>query len=90
MVRCCPAKAAPYLGQLWGQVVDPESELAPHMPLTDVSIRSAKPKDKTFNLFDSGRLYLEVYPAGAGGGVGSTAWVARINGFPSGSIPMLA
>ncbi|MBM4263538.1 MAG: DUF4102 domain-containing protein [Deltaproteobacteria bacterium] len=34
------------------------------MPLTDVSIRSAKPKDKSFKLFDSGGLYLEVNPAG--------------------------
>jgi integrase len=34
------------------------------MPLTDTSIRSAKPKDKTFKLFDSGGLYLEVNPAG--------------------------
>ena len=34
------------------------------MPLTDTSIRSAKPKDKTFRLFDSGGLYLEINPAG--------------------------
>jgi Arm DNA-binding domain len=34
------------------------------MPLTDVAIRSIKPKDKTFKLFDSGGLYLEVSPAG--------------------------
>jgi integrase len=34
------------------------------MPLTDVSIRSARPKDKPFKLFDSGGLYLEVNPAG--------------------------
>ena len=34
------------------------------MPLTDTAIRSAKPKDKTFKLFDGGGLYLEVNPAG--------------------------
>ena len=34
------------------------------MPLTDTAIRSAKPKAKTFRLFDTGGLYLEVSPAG--------------------------
>ena len=34
------------------------------MPLTDTAIRAAKPKDKTFKLFDSGGLYLEINPAG--------------------------
>ena len=34
------------------------------MPLTDASIRSAKPKDKTFRLFDSRGLYLEINPSG--------------------------
>ena len=34
------------------------------MPLTDTTIRSAKPKEKTFKLFDSGGLYLEVNPGG--------------------------
>ena len=34
------------------------------MPLTDVRIRSAKPKDKTSKLFDSGGLYMEVSVAG--------------------------
>ena len=34
------------------------------MPLTDVTIRSAKARDKTFKLFDSGGLYLEVSTAG--------------------------
>ncbi len=34
------------------------------MPLTDIKIRSAKPRTKTFKLFDSGGLYLEVSPAG--------------------------
>jgi integrase len=34
------------------------------MPLNDIAIRSAKPKDKTFKLFDSGGLYLEISTAG--------------------------
>jgi hypothetical protein len=34
------------------------------MPLTEVAIRNAKPKDKTFKLYDSGGLYLEVSPSG--------------------------
>ncbi|HEX9263190.1 MAG TPA: Arm DNA-binding domain-containing protein, partial [Candidatus Binatia bacterium] len=34
------------------------------MPLTDVSIRSAKPKEKPYKLFDSGGLYLEINPSG--------------------------
>ncbi len=34
------------------------------MPLTDVSIRKAKPTDKVQRLSDSGGLYLEVAPAG--------------------------
>src|SRR2546429_7363112 len=34
------------------------------MPLTEITIRSAKSRDKAFKLFDSGGLYLEVSPAG--------------------------
>jgi hypothetical protein len=34
------------------------------MPLTDIKIRSAKPRDKAYKVFDSGGLYLEVTPAG--------------------------
>lgn len=34
------------------------------MPLTDVSVRKAKPSDKTQRLFDGGGLYLEISPAG--------------------------
>ena len=34
------------------------------MPLTDTAIRSVKPKEKNFKLFDSGGLYLEINPAG--------------------------
>jgi Arm DNA-binding domain len=34
------------------------------MPLTDTSIRNAKPSARTTKLFDGGGLYLEVSPAG--------------------------
>lgn len=34
------------------------------MPLTDISIRNAKPADKARKLFDGGGLYLEVSPSG--------------------------
>jgi integrase len=34
------------------------------MPLTDTAIRSAKPREMTFKLFDSGGIYLEVNPSG--------------------------
>jgi integrase len=34
------------------------------MSLTDLKCRQAKPKDKTFRLFDTGGLYLEVKPTG--------------------------
>jgi integrase len=34
------------------------------MPLTDVTVRTAKPRDKTYKLSDSGGLYVEVTPAG--------------------------
>jgi integrase len=34
------------------------------MPLNDIAIRSAKLRDKTFKLFDSGGLYLEISTAG--------------------------
>ncbi len=36
----------------------------PTKPLTDVAIRNAKPRPKTFKLADGGGLYLEVMPAG--------------------------
>jgi Arm DNA-binding domain len=58
-----PSRAIPNVGQLWGQLADLESEL-PHMPLTDTAIRAAKPRQKTFKLYDSGGLYLEVSPSG--------------------------
>jgi integrase len=34
------------------------------MPLTDVTVRTAKPRDKPYKLSDSGGLYVEVTPAG--------------------------
>jgi len=34
------------------------------MPLTDVTVRTAKPRDRSYKLADSGGLYLEVTPAG--------------------------
>ena len=34
------------------------------MPLTDVSIRAAKPREKSYRLKDSVGLYLEVRPEG--------------------------
>ena len=34
------------------------------MPLTDTSIRSAKPRRKPIRLFDGGGLYLEISPTG--------------------------
>lgn len=34
------------------------------MPLTDTKIRTAKPREKPYRLFDSGGLYLEVTPSG--------------------------
>ena len=38
------------------------------MPLTDVTIRNAKPGEKTVKLFDERRLYLEIsLPVDSGG-----------------------
>lgn len=34
------------------------------MPLTDTTIRNAKPRDKPYRMFDAGGLYLEVAPSG--------------------------
>ena len=36
----------------------------PKMPLTDVTVRTAKPRDRTYKLSDSGGLYVEITPAG--------------------------
>ena len=35
--------------------------LAPKIPLTDVAIKNAKPKDTSYKLFDEGGLFLEIY-----------------------------
>ena len=40
-------------------------EMPPNMPLTDIKVRSAKPREKAYKLFDSGGLYLEVTPTGS-------------------------
>ena len=37
---------------------------ASSMPLTDVQIRKAQPRDKAYRMADSGGLHLEVSPAG--------------------------
>ncbi|MGF6296251.1 hypothetical protein QFZ98_008112 [Paraburkholderia youngii] len=34
-------------------------------PLTDVAIKNAKPREKSYRLHDSGGLYLEVFPNGS-------------------------
>ncbi len=34
------------------------------MPLTDIAIRNAKPKDKRYKISDSGGLFIEILPAG--------------------------
>ena len=37
------------------------------MPLNDIAIKNAKPKDKKYRLRDSDKLYLEIYPNGVKG-----------------------
>jgi hypothetical protein len=34
------------------------------MPLSDIKIRNAKPKDKPYKLFDGGGMFLLVTPSG--------------------------
>lgn len=34
------------------------------MPLTDVTLRNAKPSDKPVRMFDGGGLYVEIAPSG--------------------------
>src|SRR5277367_4659009 len=50
-------------GQHWGQASSTQRGL-PQMPLTDTSIRNAKPCEKSIRIYDSQGLYLEVSPAG--------------------------
>lgn len=38
------------------------------MPLTDIAIRNAKPKEQAHRLFDGGGLFLFVTPPGAASG----------------------
>ena len=35
------------------------------MPLKDITVKNAKPRDKRYKLFDSEGLYLEILPTGA-------------------------
>lgn len=49
--------------QHWGQHTATWKELAP-MPLSDIAIRKAKPKDKTYTLTDGEGMYLEISPHG--------------------------
>jgi hypothetical protein len=35
------------------------------LPLTDLKVKSAKPREKTYKLSDGGGLYLEVTPVGS-------------------------
>jgi len=58
------------------------------MALTDTAIRSAKPKEKIFKLFDAGAFILRLIRLGANGGVGSTDLGARKSGSLLASIPM--
>ena len=44
-------------------------------PLSSIQVRNAKPKDKSYKLFDGGGLYLEVFPTG------SRFWRANYNYF---------
>lgn len=60
LVRYCVGAFAKIGGKKVGQTV-------PHggkMKLTDIKCRNAKPKDKSYKLFDGGGLYLEVMPNG--------------------------
>src|SRR4029077_2815289 len=57
-------QSCPHVGGNIGGNKKIRKRSCPHMPLTDTAIRSAKPKEKTSKLFDSGGLYLEVNPAG--------------------------
>ena len=43
------------------------------LPLTDVKIKNAKPREKTYKLSDGGGLYLEITPVGSKCG----GWVTR-------------
>ena len=38
------------------------------MPLTDLKIKQAKPKEKSYKIADERGLYIEIAPAGENGG----------------------
>ncbi|NUY34926.1 DUF4102 domain-containing protein [Paraburkholderia sp. JPY303] len=40
-------------------------ERTAHSPLTDIAIRNAKPREKSYRLYDTGGLYLELFPNGS-------------------------
>lgn len=52
------------LGAVLGAIAHFPMELPPTMPLTDVAVRTAKPKEKTYRLADGAGMYLELSPAG--------------------------
>ncbi len=51
------------MGAILGAIITLKITVAP-MPLTDTTIRNAKPKEKPFRLFDGNGLYLEISPKG--------------------------
>jgi hypothetical protein len=61
-----PRTSAESCPQSWGNYGDNCEDrigVAP-IALTDVAVRTAKPREKSYKLFDSGGLYLEVSPSG--------------------------
>lgn len=50
------------------------------MALTDVAVRNAKQREKTYRLFDSGGLYLEVIPTADASGGKRWRWKYRVAG----------
>lgn len=65
MVQCCCRDSCRILGAYLGAHRTPESEMTPNVPLTDIKIRSAKPREKAYKLFDSGGLSLRFLMAAA-------------------------
>jgi integrase len=47
-----------------GGIIENPNLLCPQMKLNDQKCKNAKPKDKSYKLFDGGGLYLEVKPTG--------------------------
>jgi integrase len=50
-------------GNNWGHISSSKTG-CPQLPLTDAKIRSAAPRDKSFRIYDSRGMYLEVSPTG--------------------------